>query len=63
MYVISQALARTFWPNESAVGRQIRNQASEYSWEVLGVAGDVRFDDVQGEPLPLAYFPVLGGTP
>lgn len=61
--VISQALARTFWPNESAVGRQIRNQASEDSWEVVGVAGDVRFDDVQDEPLPLAYFPVLGGTP
>jgi predicted lysophospholipase L1 biosynthesis ABC-type transport system permease subunit len=61
--VITETLARTFWPNESAVGRQIRNQRSEYSWEVVGVAGDVHFDAVEDEPLPLAYFPVLGGTP
>jgi predicted permease len=61
--VISEALARAFWPDGSAVGRRIRNQTSEFSWEVVGVAGDVRFDDVEDEPLPLAYFPVLGGTP
>ena len=61
--VISEALARTFWPNESAVGRQIRGQGSEYSWEVVGVAGDVRFDDVQDQPLPLAYLPTLDGVP
>ncbi|MFC1661338.1 FtsX-like permease family protein, partial [Gemmatimonadota bacterium] len=61
--VISETLARTFWPNESAVGRQIRNQRSEYSWEIVGVAGNVRHDDVQDEPLALAYFPVLSGTP
>jgi predicted permease len=61
--VISETLARAFWPDESAVGHQIRNRRSDFSWEVVGVAGDVRFDDVQDEPLPLAYFPVLGGTP
>lgn len=61
--VISETLARAFWPDGSAVGRRIRNQASESSWEVVGVAGSVRFDDVEDEPLPLAYFPVLGGTP
>jgi predicted permease len=60
--VISQALAGTFWPDENAVGRQIRNQRSEHSWEVVGVVGDVRFDDVQDEPQPFAYFPVEGGT-
>jgi predicted permease len=61
--VISETLARSFWPNESAVGRQIRRQDSEVSWEVVGVVGDVRFDDVQDEPFPLAYFPVLTGAP
>jgi predicted lysophospholipase L1 biosynthesis ABC-type transport system permease subunit len=61
--VISETLARTFWPNESAVGRQIRGQGSDYSWEIVGVAGDVRFDDVQDEPLALAYLPLLSGTP
>jgi len=40
----------------------IRRQRGENSWEVVGVAGNVRFDDVQEEPLALAYFPVLSGT-
>jgi len=61
--VISQTLAQTFWPNESAVGRQIRNQGSDFSWEVVGVAGNVRFDDVEDEPMALAYYPVLAGDP
>jgi predicted permease len=60
--VISETLARTFWPSEGAVGRQIRSQGSENVWEVVGVAGNVRFDDVQDEPLTLAYFPVLSGN-
>jgi predicted lysophospholipase L1 biosynthesis ABC-type transport system permease subunit len=45
------------------VGRQIRNQTSEVYWEVVGVAGDVRFDAVEDEPLPLVYFPILSGDP
>jgi predicted permease len=61
--VISQTLAQTFWPNETAVGRQIRNQGNDFSWEVVGVAGNVRFDDVEDEPMALAYFPVLSGAP
>ncbi len=61
--VISETLARTFWPNESAVGRQIRSQGNDYSWEVIGVAGDVRFDAVEEDPLPMAYFPALMGSP
>jgi ABC-type antimicrobial peptide transport system permease subunit len=30
---------------------------------VIGVVGDVRFDAVEDEPLPLAYFPALMGSP
>ena len=60
--VISETLAKTFWPSESAVGRMIRSQGDENSWEVVGVAGSVRFDDVQEEPLAVVYLPVLSGT-
>jgi predicted permease len=61
--VISETLARAFWPNENPVGRQIRSQGSDVPWEVVGVAGDVRFDAVEDEPLPLIYFPILSGDP
>jgi putative ABC transport system permease protein len=60
--VISEALARAFWPGESAVGRMIRGQGEDNdAWEVVGVARDVRFDGVEDEPLPLAYWPMLNG--
>lgn len=59
--VISEMLARTFWPSEGAVGRAIRSQGDSISWEVVGIAGDVRFDDVEDDPLPLIYMPVLMG--
>ena len=58
--VISETLAQTFWPNESAVGRMITGQGRD-PWEVVGVAATVRFDDVQTDPLPLVYFPTIAG--
>jgi hypothetical protein len=61
--VVSETLARTFWPEQSALGKAIRNQGEENDpWEVVGVAADVRFDGVAQEPLPMAYQPVLGGN-
>ena len=60
--VVSEALARAFWPGEAAVGRMIQNQSSESPpWEVVGVARDVRFDGVSDEPLPMAYLPIVTG--
>ena len=60
--VINATLAKAFWPNRAAVGRRIQSQGSENSWEVVGVAADVRFDGVEDEPLPLAYLPIIAGT-
>jgi predicted permease len=61
--VVSETLARTFWPDQSALGKAIRSQGEENDpWEVVGVAADVRFDGVAQEPLPMAYQPVLGGN-
>lgn len=61
--VVSDALARAFWPGESAVGKSIRNQGNEYSWQIVGVVGDVRFDGVTEEPLAMAYIPLESGNP
>jgi predicted permease len=61
--VVSETLARSFWPDGNALGRQVRSQGSEHSWEVVGVVADVRFDGVEEEPLPMIYYPVLEGTP
>jgi predicted permease len=61
--VVSEALARQFWPDvASVVGRRIKGQGdnAEY-WEVVGVAEDVRFETLVEEPAPLIYMPLIAG--
>ncbi|MGI9627830.1 MAG: ABC transporter permease, partial [Longimicrobiales bacterium] len=60
--IVSEALAKGFWPNQSAVGQMIRGQGDSLSWQVVGVAEDVRFDAVADEPLPMIYRPLLVGA-
>ncbi len=63
--VVSQTLARTLWPGAtSVVGRRLRDQGEENpSWEVVGVARNVRFQSLTEEPAPLVYFPLVAGDP
>ena len=61
--VISETLARMFWPGESAVGRRLQPQGSpEMSWEVVGVARNVRFERLDREPEAIMYFPLIAGS-
>ena len=66
--VVSHTLAHTFWPDESAVGHELR-----YHWDgwstvrIVGVAGDVHHDGPRAEPFmeiyrPLEQFPYSGMT-
>ncbi len=66
--VVSHTLARTFWPNGSPVGHELK-----YEWDdwhvarIVGVAGDVHHDGPRTEPymemyLPLEQFPYTGMT-
>jgi putative ABC transport system permease protein len=49
--VINETMARTFWPNESAVGKRIGSTGPEKNWqEIIGVVDDVRFPGTLGEP-------------
>src|SRR5919198_78578 len=54
--VVSETLARTFWPGESAVGKFI-----DYDWdrqehvEIVGVAGDVHHEGVDKQPFMEIY--------
>ena len=49
--VVNEAMARRFWPNESAVGKRIARLASPGSWmQIVGVVNDVGFAANLNEP-------------
>jgi putative ABC transport system permease protein len=57
--VVSETLARTMWPNESAIGKFI-----DYDWgtmqhvQIVGVAGDVHHEGVDKAPFMEIYRPL-----
>jgi putative ABC transport system permease protein len=58
--VINETLARTWWPNEPAVGHRIKFGGPYQDGdllEIVGVAGDVRQSGLDTQPDPEIYLP------
>jgi putative ABC transport system permease protein len=58
--IVSQAMARRFWPDGSPVGARLR-QGDEPTgqWRtVVGVVADIRNDDADQPPIPYLYVPL-----
>ncbi len=64
--IINETTARTFWPNESPVGKRISStgQKKDY-FEVIGVVNDIAFPGDLGEPYTRyeAFVPVTQAAP
>jgi hypothetical protein len=56
--IVDDKLAARFWPNESALGKRLRQGASGPWRTVVGVVADAREYEVDAEPPITAYFPV-----
>ena len=54
--VVSDALARKYWPDGSAIGRTITMTASGRRYEVIGVSADYRVRSVSESPTPYVHF-------
>ncbi|HZF67546.1 MAG TPA: ABC transporter permease [Gemmatirosa sp.] len=55
--VVSEALAREFWPGEDAIGKRI-SLSGESTWmTIVGVARDVRPEALSEPPRPTYYVP------
>jgi putative ABC transport system permease protein len=56
--IVSESLARRYWPNESPLGKQLKPGFKGSSWcTVVGVAGDVRHWSADVDIEPTAYYP------
>ncbi len=54
--VVSETMARRFWPGESPIGKRIRKDEDPGWFEIVGVIGDVRSFGLDSEPGPEAVF-------
>lgn len=62
--VVSRSLARTYWPGESAIGKGIRPgglpaQKGDGWFRIVGVVDDVHELALDGDPPPMAYYPLV----
>ncbi|HET7566241.1 MAG TPA: ABC transporter permease [Gemmatimonadaceae bacterium] len=56
--IVSESLAREYWPGESPIGQRIRLDSRTGPWrEVVGIVGDVREDPAQ-DVMPTIYVPM-----
>jgi predicted permease len=54
--VISESVARQFFPNQNPIGQHLENQKLDL--EIVGVVGDVRGENVRQVPQPVVYMPI-----
>jgi putative ABC transport system permease protein len=57
--IISQSLARTYFPNEDPIGKRLGIYMTDpiVPTEVVGIVGDVKFQDLTAEARPTTYWP------
>src|SRR5690606_25516757 len=58
--VISESVAKRFWPDGNALGRRLRPTGDSIWRTIIGVAGDVRDKGIDVEPAELVYYPMVG---
>ncbi len=57
--VINDAMAKTFWPDQDALGQRFKFFGDESFREVIGIAENTKVFTLGEEPQPVAYIPLL----
>ncbi len=54
--IVNETMAREYWPDESALGKQFRTAFDGDDYEVVGISGDHKVRTLGEEPRPLVQF-------
>ena len=60
--VVSESAARTVWPADDPIGKQIRNDPRDEWVTVIGVVADVRTESLEKQPPMMVYVPYWDGA-
>jgi predicted permease len=60
--IVSQALARHFWPQEDAIGKHLTFTRFQVPFEIVGIAGDTRTYGLQSDPGNVIFTPYAQWT-
>ena len=63
--IVNETFARTWWPGESAIGRQIKVGGPYVEgplFEIVGVVGDIRQSGLDSQPQPEIFQPFAQQT-
>ncbi len=55
--IVNETMAKTFWPNVSAVGQRFRFFGETTPTEIVGVARDAKYNGLGENPQPYLYVP------
>ena len=58
--IVSETMARRFWPGMDPIGRRLRPGRSQVWQTVVGVAADLRHLSLDSDPAPMVYYPYEG---
>jgi putative ABC transport system permease protein len=58
--IVSETMARRFWPGMDPIGRRVRPGRSQVWQTVVGVAADLHHLSLDSDPAPMVYYPYDG---
>jgi predicted permease len=56
--VVTEAMAKHFWPGQNAVGKRFRQVIAPEPIEVVGVSGNIVTTNIGEDPQPVAFLPL-----
>jgi len=60
--VVSQSLAQHWWPEQSPLGKRVREEEEEAWYEIVGVVGDVHYISLEDPAEEVLYLPLAAGA-